>query len=231
MDAAVLPGPSLAERARTAIARARLATVTCRETDEPVTATAWMRAGPAGQPVLLLAPRSAIARRVAIWPAVTVTVPALPPFPALALTGTVQPGRADEGDRARHGHRVVVDSLRFTGPGGPPVPLVQYQAAAPDPLWKVAPAILRHLQQGHMAELVSCMRAHGLRLADWVVPRGLDRFGLELAVLAPHGVAAVRLSFPDGPVTSLEEVPGSLRAVLTCRCRKSDPRGGREPGM
>jgi hypothetical protein len=70
-----------------------------------------------------------------------------------------------------------------------------------------------------MAELVGCVRAHGLASADWIIARGLDRYGLELLVLAPDGVAAVRLAFPDGPVTSLEEVPASLRTVLTCRCQ------------
>jgi hypothetical protein len=38
-------------------------------------------------------------------------------------------------------------------------------------------------------------------------------------VLTPDGTVAVRLSFPDGPVSSLDEVPASIRTVLTCRCR------------
>jgi hypothetical protein len=37
-------------------------------------------------------------------------------------------------------------------------------------------------------------------------------------VLAADGVAAVRLGFPDGPVTSLRDVPASIRTALTCRC-------------
>ena len=37
-------------------------------------------------------------------------------------------------------------------------------------------------------------------------------------VLATDGVAAVRLGFPDGPVTSLQDVPASIRTALTCRC-------------
>ena len=61
--------------------------------------------------------------------------------------------------------------------------------------------------------------APGLVEADWVIPRGLDRHGLELLVLTPDGTVAVRLSFPDGPVSSLEEVPASIRTALTCRCR------------
>ncbi|MGH3253431.1 MAG: hypothetical protein ACRDOI_45430 [Trebonia sp.] len=51
-----------------------------------------------------------------------------------------------------------------------------------------------------------------------MIPREHDRCGLELLVLATDGVAAVRLSFPDGPVSSINDVPVSLRAALTCRC-------------
>ena len=49
------------------------------------------------------------------------------------------------------------------GPAGSRVPLAQYLAAAPDPLWRKAPAILGHLDRGHRAQLLACVRAHGLR--------------------------------------------------------------------
>jgi hypothetical protein len=168
MDVEVLPGPSLAERARTAVTQARLAAVTWDD-PEPgrgrrVTATAAIRDGGAGAPLLLLAPREAVTEALA-----------------------------------------------------------DYRAAEPDPLWRVAASAIQHLERGHMAELICCLRAHGMHRAEWVVPRGLDRFGLELAVISSHGVAAVRLSFPDGPVGSLEEVPASLRAVLACRCWPARP--------
>jgi hypothetical protein len=69
-----------------------------------------------------------------------------------------------------------------------------------------------------MAELVNCVRAHGMVAAECVVPSGLDRYGLELLVLAPDGLAPVRLAFPGGPVTGIDQIPASIRAVLTCRC-------------
>ena len=72
-----------------------------------------------------------------------------------------------------------------------------------------------------MSELVGCVRAHGLPLADWVVPRGLDRYGLELLVLTPGGVETIRLAFPGGPVASLEQAPASIRVALTCRCQSA----------
>jgi hypothetical protein len=99
----------------------------------------------------------------------------------------------------------------------------------PDPLWRVAPNILRHLEHGHMAELTSCVRAHGLVQADWVIPRGLDRYGLELLVLCQDGTASVRLAFPAGPVTSIDEVPDSIRTVLTCACRSGPQDGPSRP--
>jgi hypothetical protein len=222
MDVEVLPGPSLAERARTAVAQARLAVVTWDDLEtagrlrSPVTATAAIRVDGAGGPVLLLAPRETVTEALAASPLVTVTVPAPAPLGSLALTGTVWPRAEADG---RLGYRLDLRSLRFAGGGGAPVPLAEYQAAAPDPLWRVAGSAIGHLERGHMAELICCVRAHGMYQAEWVVPRGLDRFGLELAVISANGVAAVRLSFPDGPVSSLEGVPASLRAVLACRCR------------
>lgn len=87
--------------------------------------------------------------------------------------------------------------------------------------------MLRHLEHGHMAELISCIRAHGMPGADWVIPRGLDRYGLEFLVLTTDSVAPVRLSFPDGPVTSLQDIPASIRTALTCRCQSGpDHRNG-----
>jgi hypothetical protein len=57
--------------------------------------------------------------------------------------------------------------------------------------------------------------------ASGPIARGLDRYGLELLVLTTDGVAAVRLGFPDGPVTSLQDVPASIRTALTCRCESA----------
>jgi hypothetical protein len=163
--------------------------------------------------------------------AVTVSVPASVPFAALRITGTARAVARDH-SAGITACAVAVRSVEFTGAawsagggawsagGGAwaEVPVEEYHAAAPDPLWQVAPNVLRHLEREHMAELTGCVQAHGLVQADWVVARGLDRYGLELLVLMTDGTAAVRLSFPDGPVSSLDEVPASIRAVLTCRC-------------
>ncbi|HEY2281564.1 MAG TPA: hypothetical protein VGI00_24665 [Streptosporangiaceae bacterium] len=96
MNVEVLPGPSLAERARTAIAQARLATVTWGDPEvapgfpDRVTATAAIRVDRLGRPLLLLPPRETVTRALATSPRVTVTVAAPAPLRWLALSGAVQ---------------------------------------------------------------------------------------------------------------------------------------------
>ena len=283
MDFDVLPGPPLAELARTAMARACAAVVSCAGPGGLQAATVPVRVSREGHPILLPRRGSALARQLAAGPAmVTVTVPADAPFYALRLAGMAAPpawgGPAGGGpawggpawdDPAWGGHRgvgtsgagpeagggagleagsgpgpeasgglspeagggpgreaggepaaypVTPQSLEFTGATSAPVLLTQYEAAVPDPFRYQAPAVLRHLEDWHMAELVRCVRMNGIETAECVVPRGLDRFGLELLVFTPGGLSAVRLAFPDGPVAGIEQVPASIRAVFTCRC-------------
>jgi hypothetical protein len=231
MDFDVLPGPPLPELARTTMARACAAIVRCAGAGGLPPATVPVRASRAGHPILLPQQGSALARQLASGPSVvTVTIPAQAPFAALRLTGMTRPAHhagpvpgpaSHPGSAPQPGsgaYPVSLRSLEFTGAGLARVELCQYEAAAPDPFRHEELAVLRHLEEAHMAELVSCIQAHGIAAAEYVIPRGLDRFGLEFLVLSPSGLAAVRLAFPDGPVTSLREIPASIRAVLTCRC-------------
>lgn len=228
MNFDVLPGPSLPELARTTVARAATATISAAARGETGPRGGAGSAGPVpvrstqdGSPLLLPAAGSPLARWLAASPgAVRVSLPADPPFSALRLTGTARP----VGGAGTAACMVAIGSIEFTGGdvsngNGARVPVAEYRAARPDPLWRVAPGILHHLEHGHMDELVHCVHAHGMTRAEWVIPRGLDRYGLELLVLAADGIAAVRLSFPDGPVASLSDVPLSLRTALTCRCQ------------
>jgi hypothetical protein len=194
-------------------------------------ATVPLRVSQVGHPILLPRDGSALARQLAAGPAmVTISVPADAPFSALRLTGMAVPtpragasgpglgGPGSPGSLDLAAYSVRLQTLEFTGAASVPVTLAQYEAAEPDPFRHEAPFALRHLEDCHMTDLVGCVRAHGLAAAEWVIPRGLDRFGLELLVFTPDGLAAVRLAFPDGPVTSIEQVPASIRTVLTCRC-------------
>src|ERR1700678_1510276 len=151
MDLAVLPGPSPAELARTAVASARTAQlIWSRRHGDTTAITVRMRAGQAGQFTLLPVAGSPLAKRLTRHPAVTVSVARAPPFRALKLTGLARPVE-DPCGQGREGYQVTVQSLRFTGPRGRPVPLARYLAAAPDPLWQHASAMLAHLEHGHMA--------------------------------------------------------------------------------
>jgi hypothetical protein len=229
MDFEVLPGPGLAEVARTVMARACAAVVNCAGPSNFCVATVPLQVSVTGQPILLARHGSELARQLAAGPAlVTVTVPADAPFSALRLTGTTGPGAGaerpgqgldlDPEPRELAAYPVTLRALEFTGATPAEVGVTQYQAAAPDPFRFEAPAVLHHLEHWHMAELVNCVRAHGMAAAECVVPSGLDRFGLELLVLTADGLAPVRLAFPDGPVTEIDQIPASIRAVLTCRC-------------
>jgi hypothetical protein len=233
MDFDVLPGPSLAELARTALASvvaAELyipwfptATAGTVRTPTPVPIRVAVRDGRGGSPLLLPVTGSALERQLAGRPdQVVVTVSAGGPYARLRLTGAARPTSVNR----RVGIAACALDLRsveLIAPAGARVrvSLPDYRAAAPDPLWRVAPSVLHHLEHGHMTELIACVRAHGLPQADWVIPRGLDRYGLELLVLAGDGVAAARLGFPDGPVSCLEDVPASIRTALTCRCESA----------
>jgi len=234
MEFDVLPGPSLPELARTTLARAATAmiSVTTRAGDPAAAGPVPVRSTRDGSPLLLPAAGSPLARWLGRSPGpVRVSLPAGPPFSALRLTGTARP----VGGAGTAACMVAIGSVEFTGGDGASggdftggrarVPVAEYRAARPDPLWRVAPGIVHHLEQGHMSELVGCVRAHGMTRAEWVIPRGLDRYGLELLVLTTDGIGAVRLSFPDGPVSSLDDVPVSLRTALTCRCQAGPGHG------
>src|SRR5215468_9069796 len=148
----VLPGPSLPERARTALARARTASVSdATSTDGPSAAgLVSVRATWDGSPLLLPPAGSPLASWLAGRPgAVRVSLPAGAPFSALRLTGTVTPvtaaataGAGGNGGTGITGGTACVVSLgtvEFTGGGEPRVAVEAYRAARPDPLWRVAP--------------------------------------------------------------------------------------------
>ena len=98
MDFEVLPGPSLAELARTALASAAAAEIDdARSPGDPVyprrvPAQVPVRDGRDGSPLLLSVTGSVIEHRLAAQTeAVSVTVPAGGPYSTLQLTGTARP--------------------------------------------------------------------------------------------------------------------------------------------
>ena len=188
--------PSTAELARTALARAEVATLISRGRAPSVDAVAVVNVqdSPDGRPLVQLERTSPMVLRLTSCPVATISIAAPDPFVALQLTG---PAMACKGadDKGLRGFRLSLLSARFVARRKVvPVPLGAFHAAAPD------------------------ARAHGLPHAHAVVHRAIDRYGLELALITRIGVSTLRLPFPGGPVESLTNVTCGLRAVLTCRC-------------
>jgi hypothetical protein len=209
MDFDVLPGPSLPELARTALARAATATVSVTsvlgggDAARPVP----VRSTRDGSPLLLPAARSPLARWLTASPdPVRVSLPAGPPFSVLRLTGTARPVTVGDED-AITACMLTIGSVEFTGGGRARVPVAEYRAARPDPLWRMAPGILRHLEDGHMGELVRCWRwptgsfragSTGTALSSSCSPRtGSRRSGWPSpTVPSPHSMKCPRRCAP-----------------------------------
>ncbi len=214
----VPPGPSLAQQARTALAQAQVGSLIGRRAANATRSITIVKVTdqPDGEPVVELEAASSIVRLLSVWPVVTVSVPGPGPFKALHLTGTAKVQEPlDERLRA---YRLDLLSTRLVSTTSVTVPLREFKAAEPDPLWRHAPEALQHLGEAHAPELLACVRAHGLPEAEAVVPRALDCYGLELAAIDPDGIRTVRLPFPGGPVSSLQRGHRGLRVLLTCRC-------------
>src|SRR5258708_29178850 len=125
MDFGVLPGPSLPELARTALARAAAATVRdAAPGGRPAAGQVPIRATWDGRPVLLPATGSWLEQRLSARRSkpVTVCVPADAPFSAVRLTGTSQWLTRDR-TAGITACVVAVRSVEFAGSGRPWVPV------------------------------------------------------------------------------------------------------------
>jgi hypothetical protein len=215
--------PSLAERARNAVASARGAMLLARQiaTGERCFAVVAVDAAADGAVVVALDCQSPLTRTLAVRPVVTVSVPARPPYETLQVTGAAGPVSSSHDGLATY--RAAPIAVRFLGRrGNAIVPVDEYLCASPDALARDAPSIVHHLELAHTADLLACIAADGHADARAVVPRHLDSRGLEVSVITDAGVESVELAFPDGPVTSLDEVAVGLRTVLSCRCAVPD---------
>ncbi len=74
----------------------------------------------------------------------------------------------------------------------------QYAAASPDPVAPASARALVHLNAGHADALAAMARAFGgYPDTDTAVCTGVDRYGLDLRVHTPRGVAYTRVGFPE----------------------------------
>jgi hypothetical protein len=211
--------PTLPERARTALAQAKAGTLItkgCPPRSGTLTIVA-VEDQPDGRVLIHLESSSPTVRELVACPVATLSVAGPAPFRRLDLTGPLNACRPAR--RGQRTYRLSTLSGRLVGTTSLPLALGDFHAARPDPLAGLAVALLDHLANAHAPELLACIRAHGHLDAEAVVPRALDRYGLEIAILGPAGVQRVRLPFPGGPIDTLEQVPPGLLAPLNCRCR------------
>jgi putative heme iron utilization protein len=89
----------------------------------------------------------------------------------------------------------------------------QYLAAEPDPVTPAASRAIAHLNADHADALASMARAFGgYPDADKAVCTGIDRYGLDLRVHSPRGVAYTRVGFlePIGAADQLRSATAEL---------------------
>lgn len=210
------PAPSVAELARTAVEGARRARVVPLGTASQ--ADAWnsvaVSADASGRPLLRLHPLSPLVTALTLGTGARVDVAAHAPFRSVSLSGPLRRQRTDPRD-GRILLRLLVREICLKATRPVPVPIHDYYTAEPDPLAGDAPAALEHLAEHHAYELTACVRANGYTDALWAIPRGLDRYGLELALLTRDGVTTTRLAFPNAPISDLSQASASLRIALT----------------
>jgi putative heme iron utilization protein len=82
----------------------------------------------------------------------------------------------------------------------------QYLAAEPDPVTPSADRAIAHLNADHADALAAMSRAFGgYPDTETAVCTGIDRYGLDLRVHTPRGVAYTRVGFPD-PLNSADQL-------------------------
>ncbi len=93
-----------------------------------------------------------------------------------------------------------------------------YLAAEPDPVTPASARAIAHLNADHADGLASMARAFGgYPDTDEAVCTGIDRYGLDLRVHTPRGVAYTRIGFPE-PLASA----GQLRSVTADLAHAAD---------
>lgn len=192
--------PTLSECARTALARASVGSLVTKGCAvRPGTLTVvTVEDQPDARPLVHLEESSPIVRVLGACRVATLSVASAAPFRSLELTGPLLPRRGSRpGQRT---FRLSPLTVRLVGGTSHSLHPSDFQAASPDPLAELAPAFLQHLTDAHASDLLGWIRAQGFEHADAVLPRRLDRYGIELAVLGSAGVQRVRLTFPDGPI-------------------------------
>ncbi|MGC2652603.1 MAG: DUF2470 domain-containing protein [Mycobacterium sp.] len=95
----------------------------------------------------------------------------------------------------------------------------QYNAAAPDPVAPAAAGAIAHLNADHADALAAMARAFGgYPDTDAAVCTGIDRYGLDLRVQTPRGVAYARVGFAV-PLDSADQLRSATAGLAGAASR------------
>jgi putative heme iron utilization protein len=115
-----------------------------------------------------------------------------------------------------------VDRVRWVGGYGrmDSATAEAYAAAQPDPVTPLAAGAIAHLNNDHRAALVAMAQTlGGYRDTIEATCTGADRYGLDLRLATPRGVAYTRVGYA-APIDSIDELR-SATVELTQRARKA----------
>lgn len=214
--------PTLAERARTVVARSPAATMITGRCASRSLTVVGLDATDDGRPQVRLEPSSPVVGAIARCPVATLSFPGHGAYPAFGLTGTLERLRDRSGGRVLR-YRLAPLSARFYGADSVSVPLTEYVDARPDPLAPYAERTVRHLEETHADRVLAAVRVRLRPHALFAVPREIDRYGLGVTVMLSDGVETLRLPFSGGPATSCADAARELHRLLTCSCSSDHP--------
>lgn len=217
--------PSAAEEARTIAAATNVATLATLTRDGDPWASLVTYGLLGGAPVLCVSHLAEHGRNLAADPraSVSIVAPGETSDPLahsrITLAGSVQRPAGDELAAARAAHLAAVAAARFyidysdftvwvlrvarvrwVGGYGrmDSASAADYAAAEPDPIAPAAAGAIEHLNADHAAALTEMARTlGGYPDTDSAVCTAVDRYGLDLKVDTPRGMAYTRVGFGD----------------------------------
>ena len=230
---AIAAQPSAAEQARTIAAGTNAATLATLTADGDPWASLVAYGLVGGAPVLCVSNLAEHGRNLANDPRASLSIVAASSDPdplatgRITLAGVVTPPAGADRDAARAAYLAAVpagrfyidysdftlwvlrvDRVRWVGGYGrmDSTTGAQYLAAEPDPVTPAAARAIAHLNADHADALTSMAQAFGgYPDAEQAVCTGIDRYGLDVRVHTPRGVAYTRVGFPT-PLTSAEQL-------------------------
>ncbi|MEV5839211.1 DUF2470 domain-containing protein [Nocardia sp. NPDC052112] len=236
--------PSAAEEARTVAAATSIATLASLSEDGGPWASFVTYGLLDGQPVLCVSRMAEHGRNLAADPRASLSVvsPEVPADPLagarITLAGVVERPVGDEAAAAREAHLAAVPAakyyvdysdfslwvlrvrrVRWVGGYGrmDSATAEQYLVAAPDPVVPVAGGAISHLNDDHADALLSMAQVlGGYPDATEASCERADRYGLDLRVVTPRGVARTRVGYV-APIGSAAE----LRSATVELARRS----------